>query len=94
MSDASRIVERLRLKELIQRKECTFDKRTVEITITDKGLALLEKMEGDVNMMDKLIANLSPEEVQKLNELLDKIRQGNAPEDKELASDKLLVNSL
>lgn len=79
MSDASRIVERLRIKELICRKECEVDKRTVEITISEKGLKLLESMEADVIRCDNLLAvNLTAEEVQKLNELLDKIR-ANSP---------------
>lgn len=79
MSDASRIVERLRIKELICRKECLADKRTVEITISEKGLKLLEKMENDVNTSDNIISsNLSFEEVLKLNELLDKIRATRA----------------
>lgn len=75
MSDASRIVERLRLKEFICRKECLADKRTVEITISEKGLKLLEDMEHDVNSCDNLISsNLTFEEAVKLNELLDKVR--------------------
>ena len=66
MSDASRIVERLRLKDLIYRKECIIDKRTVEITISEKGLELLSKMEDDVNSMDNHMANLSLEDAKKL----------------------------
>lgn len=93
MSDASRIVERLRVKELICRKECEMDKRTVEITISDKGLELLERMEEDVRRCDSLIAaNLSEEEVQLLNELLDKIRANRTPEPEETTFDKVLFN--
>ena len=40
MSDASRIVERLRLKGLVIRKSAEKDKRAVEVTITDQGLEL------------------------------------------------------
>jgi DNA-binding MarR family transcriptional regulator len=92
MSDASRIVERLRLKDLIQRKECAMDKRTVEITITEKGLNLLERMEEDIDAMDNLMASLSVDEVQQLNELLDKIRR-SASAEKEVQPDKMLINS-
>ena len=41
MSDASRIVERLRLKDLILRQGGLRDKRSVEVSITEKGLKLL-----------------------------------------------------
>src|SRR5215213_3289878 len=43
MSDSSRIVERLRLKGLIQRAGGKTDKRSVEVTITQDGLDLLKK---------------------------------------------------
>lgn len=74
MSDASRIVERLRVKELIHRKECKDDKRTVEITISSRGLELLDRMDKEVNDSDNLAANLSMEEARMLNKLLDKVR--------------------
>ena len=38
MSDASRIVERLRVKGLVLRQECEKDKRAVEVTVTPMGL--------------------------------------------------------
>ncbi|HEY4654734.1 MAG TPA: MarR family transcriptional regulator [Cyclobacteriaceae bacterium] len=74
MSDASRIVERLRVKELVDRTLSTEDKRTVRITITDKGIGLLELMETCIEDLEKGIRNLTEGEAQQLNELLDKIR--------------------
>ncbi|HYG20358.1 MAG TPA: MarR family transcriptional regulator [Ohtaekwangia sp.] len=74
MSDASRIVERLRLKELITREYCENDKRKVEVKITPKGLLLLEAMQPSVDSFDKLLQNLSPAEARQLSEFLDKIR--------------------
>src|SRR3954465_1064104 len=56
MSDASRIVERLRLKELVTRKFGTVDKRSVEVSITAKGLSLLQRMDDEVNKMEKLFS--------------------------------------
>jgi DNA-binding MarR family transcriptional regulator len=44
MSDASRIVERLRVKEFVLREYGSKDKRSVEVSITTKGLQLLETM--------------------------------------------------
>lgn len=74
MSDTSRIVERLRIKGLIQRADCKQDKRSVEITITQEGLELLKKMKDPVEEIENLVSHLSESEARNLNELLDKIR--------------------
>ena len=74
MSDASRIVERLRLKELVTRKFGAIDKRSVEVSITAKGLSLLQRMDPDVNKMEKIFSHLDDKEIHELNVLLDKIR--------------------
>jgi DNA-binding MarR family transcriptional regulator len=78
MSDASRIVERLRIKELVVRKSAEKDKRAVEVTITESGLQLLEEMQAPVDDFDAVLCNLSEEETQQLNILLDKIRTEKA----------------
>ena len=78
MSDASRIVERLRLKELVIRKSAEKDERAVEVTITDAGLKLLAEMQEAVDKFESLLNSLSEEETRQLNILLDKIRDGNA----------------
>jgi len=74
MSDASRIVERLRLKHLIERKISNTDKRAVEITITQKGLNLLSDMEPAINSVDEVFNGFSNEELTTFNSLLDKVR--------------------
>ena len=74
MSDTSRMVERLRIKGLIARKGNEKDKRAVEVTITDAGLKLLDKMEPQVSEADSVLSNLTGEEATQLNNLLDKIR--------------------
>lgn len=76
MSDASRIVERLRLKDLVTRKSAEKDKRAVEVTITEAGLKLLEEMQSSVDEFERLLDNLSEQETRQLNGLLDKIREG------------------
>ncbi len=75
MSDASRIVERLRLKNLISRCQSDLDKRAVEITISAKGLKLLETMDHHVKQFEEVFSKLSEDEINALNFLLDKIRQ-------------------
>ncbi len=74
MSDTSRIVDRLILKGLVKKTVCTEDKRLVDVSITDKGMNLLEKMDKYENDMDAVFGNLSIAEAKTLNNLLDKIR--------------------
>jgi DNA-binding MarR family transcriptional regulator len=72
--DASRIVERLRLKELLERKQSSEDRRTVDIAILNKGLQLLEEIDKKIDNLNNIVSSLSKEELIKLNQLLDKAR--------------------
>jgi len=74
MSDASRIVEKLRSKGLVERNVSQSDRRECEVIITQKGLDLLSKMDVEEENFDKIFSNLNKEEVDKLNSLLDKMR--------------------
>jgi DNA-binding MarR family transcriptional regulator len=74
MSDTSRIVDRLLSKALVKKVICKKDRRLVDITITDKGLKLLEKLDGRQDEMDDILSNLSEKEASSLSKLLDKIR--------------------
>jgi DNA-binding MarR family transcriptional regulator len=74
MSDVSRIVERLRLKGLVLRQSAEKDRRSVEVIITPKGLDLLDSIDPELDILDKLVGNLTPEETVLLNKMLDKIR--------------------
>jgi DNA-binding MarR family transcriptional regulator len=74
MSDASRIVERLRLKGLLLRKICPGDRRAVDIIITPQGLELLQGIDEPISHFENNLSPLTPEEAQQLNCLLDKFR--------------------
>jgi DNA-binding MarR family transcriptional regulator len=74
MSDTSRIVDRLIVKELVKKSTCPKDKRLVDVTITDKGQKLLKKLDAEAENMDQIMDNLSENESETLNLLLDKIR--------------------
>jgi len=74
MSDTSRIVDRLVKKELVQKVICKTDRRLVDVTITDTGLQLLDKLDSYNEQMDSMLASLTEEEAKMLNDLLDKIR--------------------
>jgi len=74
MSDTSRIVDRLVKKGLVKKGICKMDRRLVDVTITDKGKKLLEKIDQYSDQMDGIMKNLTEEDARTLNELLDKIR--------------------
>lgn len=71
-SNVTRIVEKLLAKNLAQRLKSAQDKREVRITITTEGLDLLEEL--DLKMPEVHKGNLTIEEAQLLNSLLDKMR--------------------
>ena len=50
MCDASRMVDRLKQKELIERCVNKKDKRSVDIVISQKGLDLLSKIDQEIDM--------------------------------------------
>lgn len=74
MSDASRLVERLRVKGLVKRDLSSHDRRRVDVIITEKGLKLLSEMDKLNEKSDAIFKNLSLSEAKKLNDLLDKLR--------------------
>jgi len=72
--DASRMIERLRLKGLLERKECPMNRRQVDIVITDAGLNLLAEIDKKQDEWDEVLKGLTTEEVEQLSDLLDKLR--------------------
>ena len=76
MSDTSRIIDRMLLKNIVVKRPNETDKRLVDITITQKGLAVLEELDRVNDKMDAIAGNLTAEEAKMLNDLLDKLRGG------------------
>jgi len=74
MSDASRIVEKLRIKGLVERNLSSHDRRNVDVIITKKGLDLLSEIDKYDDEADKQLSSLNEEEIRQLNDLLDKLR--------------------
>lgn len=74
MSNASRLVEKLRKKGLVERKISKEDRRACEVVITEKGLDLLKEMDSTEKEMIKIMSHLSEAEVKNVNKILDKIR--------------------
>ncbi len=74
MSNASRLVEKLKQKGHVVREECPTDRRQVDIVITDKGLEILERLQLDIHRLNREVIMLDSEEISQLNHLLDKMR--------------------
>ena len=74
MSDASRIVEKLRIKGLFERNICTHDRRNVDVCITQTGLDLLSQIDTRNAEAEQKLFTLNSEEIKQLNDLLDKLR--------------------
>ncbi len=72
-SNASRLVDKLLIKGLVERKACKNDRRRVDVVITPAGLELLDNMAEtmDVNYVTQ---NLTDNDAKLLSDLLDKLR--------------------
>jgi DNA-binding MarR family transcriptional regulator len=75
MSDTSRIVDRLIVKGLVEKTACAKDKRLVDITVTKKGLQLLEKLDALNEQIDSILKGVSEKEATTMNQILDKLRE-------------------
>jgi DNA-binding MarR family transcriptional regulator len=73
-SNASRLVEKLRLKKLVDRATCPDDRRAVNVIITQKGLDLLNEIDKQELSFLKDLKNLTEKEAEMLNLMLDKLR--------------------
>ncbi|WP_299007832.1 MarR family winged helix-turn-helix transcriptional regulator [uncultured Tenacibaculum sp.] len=71
--NATRLMDKLYEKGLINRVRCEHDRRVVYISITKKGEELLEEIDKNLDL--DFIDNLTEEEATQLSNLLDKIRQ-------------------
>jgi DNA-binding MarR family transcriptional regulator len=74
MSDTSRIVDRLIAKELVVKNTCEKDKRLVDITLSPKGLDLVDQLDQYNERIDALLKGINESEAQMMNQILDKIR--------------------
>jgi DNA-binding MarR family transcriptional regulator len=74
-SNASRLVEKLRLKGFIERIECPNDRRRVNVSITKKGIALLNELTPKVREIELKLTQFSDDELKTLNRMLDQFRQ-------------------
>jgi len=73
----TRLLDRLEKKQLVHRQRSKADRRQVLVQITAAGLELLGQLDGPVDAADVSgMAMLDPEQLARLQELLDQIRDG------------------
>jgi DNA-binding MarR family transcriptional regulator len=73
-SNATRLVEKLRTKGFVKREITKGNRRQVDISITDKGLAVLKKIDAASEEWLETLKNITKTEAQELNRILDKLR--------------------
>lgn len=73
-SNVPRILDRLVLKKLADRQPNADDKRETLISLTEKGLTLLETSNDMIDKVDNDLLGITIEEAEQLNELLEKFR--------------------
>lgn len=73
-SNCTRLVEKLRQKGLVSRELCENNRRQVDISITEKGLSLLMKIDKESESWLANLKNITKAEAQDLNRMLDKLR--------------------
>jgi len=75
MSNTTRLVDKLILKNLVERFICEKNRRKVDIYITKEGLKLLDILDPVIDKKEnELTSKLSTEELETLNLLLTKLR--------------------
>ncbi len=76
-SNVTRIIDRLLIKGFVNRKECSTNRRKMDITLTETGAAFLEKLNEKVAQMhEPMTDNLTDEELKTLTELITKLKKG------------------
>jgi DNA-binding MarR family transcriptional regulator len=70
--NATRLMDKLCDKNLIERERCEHDRRVVYVKITNQGLELLATIDDNKNL--SFLENLTNKEAEILSNLLDKIR--------------------
>ena len=74
-SNTTRLVDKLLLKELVTREVCSENRRKIEVLITQKGLDVLKNLDSKiVEYENSFSRNLNAEELDLLNQLLEKYR--------------------
>lgn len=74
MSDASRLVDRLKDQGLVDKRVNKDDRRLVSVVISDKGREIIQAIMAKQDVVENTLGGLSQKEAFTLNNLLDKMR--------------------
>jgi DNA-binding MarR family transcriptional regulator len=74
-SNVPRIVDRLVIKKLVKRVQSKEDKRETLVSLTEKGIATIDKLRVLMDNMTSMYVNLTDGEAEALNKLLEKMRE-------------------
>ncbi len=74
MSNATRLVEKLRKNDLVSREICPTNRRKVDICITEEGLKLLEQIDPALLKKFEEIQRVEDKDLEVLNAMLDTMR--------------------
>lgn len=74
-SNATRLVEKLRLKGFVKREVCENNRRQVDIVITSKGLDLLTEIDNATDTWGESFKSITKSEAEALNNALDRLRE-------------------
>lgn len=82
-SNCSRIIDKLVTKKLVTRELSNYDKRIIDITITEQGLQLLTSIDIPLSDYQSSLNLLNKDEIEQVNTILDKFRnkQNNLKKD-------------
>lgn len=74
-SNTTRLIDKLLLKEMVQRNTCPNNRRKIEVNITENGINTLSELDPIVENHEKFLKEkLTSDELETLNNLLEKIR--------------------
>jgi len=73
--DLTRLLDKLEKKGFVKRNLCPSNRRQMDISMTDKGFEVLEKMQAPLQTFtDKIQACISADQAESLSNLLDQLR--------------------
>ncbi|WP_283635928.1 MarR family transcriptional regulator [Aquaticitalea lipolytica] len=75
MSNTTRLIDKLLLKDFVERNTCAKNRRKIEIFITQDGLKTLSVLDPIIDDIEQqMTSNLSQTELELLNNLLTKLK--------------------
>ena len=74
MSNCSRLVDKLVLKEMATRSTCPNDRRQLDVQISDKGLSTLMVLDKQISALSSNFSNVNSADCKLANDILDRLR--------------------